>query len=425
VRLVRRLLVLLAAALALAPAAAASPAVRYGIEDDAWLQFGPGTLASRLAELDRLGVRLVRFNVHWNLVAPTRPTAPRSSDDPAYRFGGVDAVLQGLHEDGISVVLGLVGTPRWANGGRSSNWAPTHGADFASFAYAVARRYPWVRQFLVWNEPNQRIWLRPTSPAVYVTKLLNPAYAAIHAATPGAQVGGGVTAPRASYLGVSPVAFIAGMKAAGAKLDAYAHHPYPSSPKTETPFAGGCDHCTTITMATLPRLLASVTSAFGPKPIWLSEYGYQTDPPDPYLGVSPALQAIYIGEAALRAYLAPRVTMLIQYLYRDEPGLDRFQSGLVYRDGAAKPARAAFALPLAQLSRTGPATRLWGQVRPGQERRVYQLQQLRDDHWYAVGDPARTDASGTFRRTVRAPKGSLVRIWAPQAKLVSPPLRVT
>src|SRR5581483_10056951 len=136
-------------------------------------------------------------------------------------------------------VLTLLGTPRWANGGRSSNWAPATGATFAAFAAATAKHYPYVRRFLVWNEPNQRRFLRPTSAAVYVTKLLNPAYYAIHRAHPGALVAGGVTAPRASYGGVSPIAFIAGMKAAGAHLDAYAHHPYPSAPKTETPFTGG------------------------------------------------------------------------------------------------------------------------------------------------------------------------------------------
>ena len=36
--------------------AGASPSVRYGIQDDAWLRFGPGTLEQRLDRLDSLGV---------------------------------------------------------------------------------------------------------------------------------------------------------------------------------------------------------------------------------------------------------------------------------------------------------------------------------------------------------------------------------
>ena len=187
----------------------------------------------------------------------------------------------------------------------------------------------------IWNEPNQRRWLQPTTPAIYVKRLLNPAYAAIHKVRPGALVAGGVTAPRAATGGVSPVAWIDGMAAAGAHLDAYAHNPY-SLNKAETPFTGGCDHCDTITMSTLERLVASVGRAFGKgKRIWLTEFGYQTNPPDPYLGVSKAKQTLYIGEAALRAYLAPRVDMLIQFLIQDEPEIDRWQSGVLTAHGTA------------------------------------------------------------------------------------------
>ena len=51
--------------------------------------------------------------------------------------------------------------------------------------------------------------------------------------------------------------------------------PYPSSSR-ETPFTRGCSYCETITMGTLEKLIAEVGRAFGPKRIWLTEYGYQT-----------------------------------------------------------------------------------------------------------------------------------------------------
>src|SRR5262249_44011714 len=156
-----------------------------------------------------------------------------------------------------------------------------------------------------------------------------PAYAAIHRVRPGALVAGGVTAPRGATGGVSPVAWIAGMAKAHARLDAYAHNPYPLEPR-ETPLAGGCERRQTITMATPSKLLRDVRRAFGPHVrIWLSEYGYQTNPPDRFLGVSRAKQARYLDEAALRAYLAPRVDMLIQFLVQDEPELGGWQSGLM------------------------------------------------------------------------------------------------
>jgi hypothetical protein len=335
-----RALFVFVAALALAPCALGSTSLRVGIQDDSWLQDGAGALGDRLDTFAGLGVEIVRYNLRWDDIATSRPMHPSNPRDPAYDWGAADSILDGLHARGLSLIVGLVGTPPWANGGRGPAFAPSSNAAFAAFAHAAAKRYGFVRDWLVWNEPNQRRWLRPTSPAVYVERLLNPAYAAIKRANPRAKVGGGVTAPRASTGGVSPVAWIAGMKAAHARLDAYAHHPYPVSPR-ETPTTGGCEACDTLTMATLDRLSKLVTRAFGPKRIWLTEYGYQTNPPDPF-GVRPAVQARYLRDAIARAYTAPRVDVLVQFLYQDEPELDRWQSGLVRANGRPKPALTVF-----------------------------------------------------------------------------------
>jgi hypothetical protein len=398
-----RLLVVavLACALAgsVAPAAGASSGVRFGIQDDAWLVHGPGELEQRLDRLELLGVDLVRFNLHWDQIEATR-------GQPTWEDS--DAVLEGLRARGIAAVVGLVGSPRWANGGKSPNFAPGATA-FAGFARAAATRYRWVRQWLIWNEPNQARWLRPTTPSVYVRQLLNPGYAAIHAANPRARVGGGVTAPRASTGGVSPVAWIRGMRAAGARLDAYAHHPYPSSTR-ETPFTGGCGHCTTITMATLERLLTEVGRAFGSKPIWLTEYGYQTG----RYGVSQQRQAELIGQSGLRAYRAPRVEMLIHYLVEDEPQAGRFQSGLFLNSGRPKLAALAFPLPLAQAGRSGGKLVLWGQVRPRSGPQTYRVQVRSGGAWRFTGGLRTTGSRGFFSIAVPAAKGTAVRIFSPQ-----------
>ncbi len=276
----------------------------------------------------------------------------------------------------------------------------------------IARRYPFVKKWAIWNEPNQRRWLRPTSPRVYVQRLLNPAVAAIHRASPGSKVAGGVTAPRGSTGGVSPVAWIAGMAAAHAHMDAYAHNPYPLR-RNETPTSGGCGHCETITMATLPRLLTDVRHAFGlHMRIWLTEYGYQTNPPDHLLGVSYRQQARYLSEAALRVYEAPRVDVLIHYLVRDEPNVARWQSGLVAISDLEKPAYRAFRFPLAERSRRGSRTTLWGQVRPG-GRATYRLLRYANGHWHSVGGNRRTNRRGYLSRVVRAHPGEQFRIWVP------------
>jgi hypothetical protein len=398
----------------LAPAVASgSPAIRYGIQDDAWIADGPGTLADRLDRLDAIGVQIVRYNLRWDRVAATKN---------AYDWSESDTILRALKARRIAALVTVYGTPRWANGGRGPNWAPKKGSSIAAFARAAAKRYSWVQRWAIWNEPNQKRWLRPTSAAVYTVRLLNPAYAAIHGANRRALVAGGVTAPRGNAGGVSPVDWIRAMRRARARLDAYAHNPYPLSPHTETPWAGGCAACHTITMATLPKLLRAVQDAFGAKRIWLTEYGYQTNPPDRFIGVSESRQAEYLASAALRAYLAPRVDVLIHFLVRDEPELGGWQSGLLSISGVAKPAYWGFALPLAQVTRKGTETVLWGQVRPGNGRRVYRLQKQVDGRWAWYGSTVRTSSRGFFQRKVAGQPGQRFRIWSPALRTFSPAL---
>src|SRR5438874_2618321 len=123
------------------PAHASSNA-RYGIQDDAWLLYGPGTLSERVTTLQGLGVGVVRVT--------------------------------------------LYGSPRWANGGASAATLPSTG--FGDFAYASAVRFPWVRMWTIWNEPNNRTFAVPVSPSLYVSRVLNPAYVSLHAASAANQV---------------------------------------------------------------------------------------------------------------------------------------------------------------------------------------------------------------------------------------------
>jgi len=404
------------AVLLLSGAAQGGPQLQVGVTDDAWLEFGPGTLDERVLELRELGVQVVRVTLDWYDIEATEGT---------YDWASAGSLLDALRTAGIEPLVAIWGTPSWANGGGGPNVPPTAAVSFASFARAAAERFPWVRRWIVWNEPNQRRWLLPPSPAVYVTKLLNPGGAAIKGVIPTASIAGGATAPRGGSGGMSPVDFIRGMGRAGARLDAYAHHPHPLSP-AETPLGGGCSWCETISMATLDRLVDEARAAFGPRiRTWLTELGYQTNPPDRILGVSWAKQARFVAEAQLRAYEAPGVDLLVQYLVRDEPNLGAWQSGLETASGQAKPALASFSLPLAQLSRTGLATRLWGQVRPGVGARAYVLQRRSGARWVGVGGGGETNARGYFTRTVRAGRGTQLRLYDPSTRHASPALVVT
>jgi hypothetical protein len=404
----------------LAPAGAhASTHVQYGVQDDAWLLYGPEPPAKRIQILQRLGVDVVRFTIRWDTVARDVPADPRDPTDPAYDWSLYDPILERLRAAHIAVLVSLWGTPPWANGDEKPNYAPKDSTSFASFAYAASKKYPWITRWTVWNEPNVRVFLIPNSPTVYVTRLLNPAYRALKSANPRNLVAGGVTSPRKTPSGMSPIAWIRGMRAAHAVLDAYAQNPYPVRPR-ETPSTGGCWRCTEITMATLPKLITEVKRNFGAGTrIWLTEYGYNSKPPSKWLGVPNALQARYVGEAALRAYLAVRVDLLIHFLVRDEPNARKWTSGFYTSRGRVKPSFNAYALPFAQVSRRGTRTTVWGQVRPRQGRQPYRLQQLRAGRWKWVGRTQLTTPGGYLRRTLPAGRGSKLRVWSPRDRRYS------
>lgn len=411
-RLIALLVVLACVLVVGADPARSAPGIQYGIQDDAWLEYGPGTLADRVGTLDKLGFDVVRVTLTWSRLEPDRGS---------YRWDSADRLLRALERRGLSPVVTLWGTPAWANGGFGPNVAPTDGADFERFAHDAAQRYPFVRYWVVWNEPNKVTWLKPASPETYVSRILNPGYRGIKAAAPTARVGGGVTAPRGGRSGVSAAGFIRRMAAAGARLDAYAHNPYPLRP-SDTPSYGGCG-CSALTMSNLSRLIGLVRATFPRARIWLTEYGYQTRPPDPF-GVTLAQQARFLADAARKAYATPRVDMLIHYLYRDEPDLARWQSGLETVAGRAKPARAAAVVPLVELGRRGSRTRIWGQVRPGTGKQRFVVQRFQRGRWVAVGGRRTTSVRGYFTVSLVAPRGSRLRVVAFVDPVMSPALVV-
>jgi hypothetical protein len=109
---------------------------------------------------------------------------------------------------------------------------------------------------------------------------------------------------------------------------------------TPSPGRGG------VTLGNIDALVAEVTRLYGPKRIWITEYGYQTNPPDDVFGVPFETQAAYVHEAFAIARAHPRIDMLLWFLLRDEPDPARWQSGLIAATGERKPAFEAFRLAL-------------------------------------------------------------------------------
>ncbi|MBA2476097.1 MAG: hypothetical protein H0V40_09125 [Actinobacteria bacterium] len=372
----RRLSLLAAVVLVLAglcvPAATASPALQVGIVEHA--EALTGNPDRFFPQLRTLRAQLLRVNLNWGGrigVARLRPGNGADPADPAYDWGIYDRAVLQADRQGVRVIFSIFGTPVWANGVGLPQVAPLKPAHLERFAYAAALRYsgtfrrpdgrvlPAVRHWIAWNEPNLRLGLVPqyrrvgpnrwaVQSAVDYARICNAIVDGVHATgLRGERVACGVTAPRGNNNprgarpSVSPLAFLRAMKRAGARgFDAYAHQAYYGGP-SETPSTrpGGR---TAITLANIDALVAELDRLYGRKRLWITEYGYQTSPPDPFFGVSWSLQARYLTQAFAIARRNPRIDMMLWFLLRDEARLDGWQSGLVTRSGRRKPAFAAF-----------------------------------------------------------------------------------
>ena len=453
------LLAVLAGSLLAAPAArAAGPEV--GIADDRVLLAGGAGADQAVADWAALGVDVVRVHAMWNRIAPgvndtSAPAGfdPTDPDSPGYNWGFLDEAIARVRAAGMRVMLTVTGPgPLWTSSNPSLHnprYRPSP-ARFADFATAVAKRYgASVDRYIIWNEPNLPLWIQPqstcsrsgctpASPAIY-RDLVRAAYPAIKAADPGAQVLIGALGPRGqtsqgTNANISPLTFLRWMGCRSTSYrairtgpcagfhsavgDGFAYHPHGVTNAPGTPFPNGND----VDLASLPRMeavldklqssssLRATTRRFD---LYLDEYGYQTNPPDRFLGVSAAAQDLWLQEAAYRAWHDPRVRNLTQYGWVDEPlgaGGAGWQSGLKYADGRAKAALAHFDTPFYL---DAAHSRLWGQVRPGSGAQHVDIQRkLRGSSTYRTIATATTDGQGYWSTTLRLIRGASYRFVA-------------
>ena len=361
---------------ATAQTAHASRYLRVGIYDEAQTLYGP--IPETFGLLDQLNVQEIRENLYWGGpygVAQKRPADAKNPDDPAYHWTLYDRTVQYAHQYGIRVLFSIYATPTWESGRLSKNIAPRSAADLRNFAYAAATRYsgtfmgddgvvlPAVKDWTAWNEPNNPTFLLPQykrtasgwiiQSAIDYAKICNAVYGGVHATLAGSErVACGVTAPRGNNNpssprpSVSPLAFLRAAKKAGLKtFDAWAHHPYyagPSDQPTTKPVGARGSPATAVTLGNISDLIKAVTQLYGNKRIWITEYGYQTNPPDKLFGVSWAKQALYLTQAFAIARKNPRIDMMLWFLLKDDPDVGGWQSGLISFGGKKKPAFAAF-----------------------------------------------------------------------------------
>jgi hypothetical protein len=156
-----------------------------------------------------------------------------------------------------------------------------------------------------------------------------------------------------------------------------ADHPYPANQPPTIETSRDPDIAPFPRLGNLERALDRAQRAYGSRrrlPIYSTEYGYITHPPNRGRFVSPATAALYLNWAEYLSWKQPRIASTMQYLLSDPriaPGAKGdggFASGLEYFDGRAKPSFGAYRLPLFLPITTAKSRsrslEVWGCVRP-------------------------------------------------------------
>jgi len=430
-----------AAAVAAAPAHASSRQLLI-MQDDGAVRSAPGPT---LDEFASLGADVVKINLYWDEVAPSgrhKPAGFDGSNPAGYAWGSYDAAIQGVLARGLRPYISLGGhAPAWAtrNRGRAGTYRPS-AREFRRFAQAAGQHYPDVHTWSIWNEPNLYSWLgpqrrgrTPLSPSIY-----RGLYLAGHGGLSsagherdtfliGELMPRGGTSPRK----VRPLEFLREMacldrhyrqyRGAAARrrgcrkvgrfpASGLAYHPYtkPAGPR----LSELTDDAAIGQLSRVRRTLDALARRGKLRrrmPIWITEFGYQTKPPDPIFGASLRRAASFMDESEWIAFRNSRVATYSQYtLYDDPPRPGRgplrwssWQAGLRFRDHRPKPhVYAAFRFPLFVRSLGGNAVEVFGGLRSASAGRAKVESKRSGGRYRSLGSVA-VNSAGYFRQVFR------------------------
>lgn len=387
--------------------------------------------------MKRDGAQIMRYTVRWDWVARGCNPATRGNagdmNNPCYTWGFLDEIVRKADGRGIRVLFSIYGTPEWVFGGKD-NYTGNSDAEFAAFvshyaafSQAVATRYdgrhglPRIEQITIWNEPNGSFFQprmvagQLVGPARYA-KLYDTAARRIKAVDPTLRVAVGPTAPHSASL--PPLTFAQGvlplLEQWGSPLDGWAHNAYTGrqSPLRNTikaPYVGLGN------ISDLTGYMDQFSVSRG-KPIWITEFGYQTGGGQKAIEVEE--QPPLVADALYFAYIQPRIETFIWYQLHDDAYTSPydFMSGLYYEkdklcDGTlcAKPGAAMFRHTIWTSARNklGRVT-VWGQGRmQPSATRLFVKKPGKD--WEAFANPA-TAQNGTVYITLALPVGTLATI---------------
>jgi hypothetical protein len=367
-------------AIVFAVPASATGSLGFGAGEDAtkYADDGGAALFQRMRDL---GMTENRVTVFWNANQPST----------LQEAGFLDRMIPVASRLKIKIVFSVQPQPAIAFVANEKMRI----ALFADFLGMLARRYPSVREFVIGNEPNERLFLQPQhgpdgtirSAATYEA-ILAASYDALKAVDRDIQVAGLALSPDGNdgkpgsdNESVSPVRFIAAVGdayRASARvlpiMDSVDMHIYAAKNNWSLvkprrwPNAGGADldrikqafwdafHGTgqpVFLDAAAPDSRGPRVDDFPPVRFRLDETATQVAidpakvPPALYSGkenvptVDEETQARYYRELIARVKCDPSVDSLLFFHLVDEPALQRFQSGLLRRNLSLRPAFAA------------------------------------------------------------------------------------
>jgi len=217
-------------------------------------------------------------------------------------------------------------------------------------------------------------------------------------------------------------------------------HPYSFYLAPNVPYPAA-DESAFAPLASLGKLESTLDAAFSANgdsrqlPLYLTEYGYVTKPPNPHYTVTPAQQALYLDQAEYMAAQDPRVRALSQFELQDAvPNTqyppsnprywDTFQEGLEYLGGQPKPALAAYRLPIFLPGLESPTrdaapdtpVQVWGMLRPAannttQTARI-QFEAAGSGTYRTLATTTTRDPSGIISQDVVLPgTGNVLLAW--------------
>ncbi len=403
-------------ALALLPAAAGASARQWALfQDEALLVENGGTRGATLDELQALGADMIKVQVNWATVAPSgarKPSGFDGADPNAYPgWTRYDQVLADAKARGFKVMFALAPpAPGWATPTRGDREGVTRPSarEFGRFATAAARRFPGVDVWTIWNEPNHPGHLYPQSTKGGTPIAPHLYRGLVRAAVSGLERGGAggdpilfgellpigkpVPGPKRNLKPLKFLrSFFTGKPLSG--VDGFAYHPYTraAGPLLREPTGDDA------TIRSYGRVLRTLDAARargrlrGPKlPIWNTEFGFQTNPPDPYGANIKSVPRFWSLSELWFSYSNRRVKSISQYTMKDQPGdPSLWQSGLRFANGTLKAdIYANFRLPIL-VRQLGPgAVEVRGDARPGGAGSTVQIyQRARKGPFKPLGGP--------------------------------------